>query len=126
GIACVALWGCGDDTGGGQGGSTSSSTATTSTDTVSSTDASSGSTQASTSSGGVDCPLPTGTAAPAGPRAFSQVQGRVEGPGGEGLAGQPVQVCGRDICLFGDTDGSGNVTVNHSSDPIDIPLFKAG
>ncbi len=127
--------GCGDDSGTGSGGgstgqgggSTTGTDATTGTGDGGATASTTTGTDTTTGSGAGDaCDYPDPNPSPAAPQAITEVQGTVFTTDGDPVADREVQVCGKDICLYGEADANGDVTVTNTGTDLDTPLFKAG
>lgn len=131
-VALVAsLAACGDDTGGAGGGGEGGGDATTSTstgDTTSSTGGSGGGDATTTTGAGAGsaCDFPEDNPSAAAPTAVDEVAGIVLTTDGDPVAESEVQVCGRDICLYGETNDAGEFVVAHDGTELDKPILKAG
>lgn len=104
----------------GAGGGSTTSTTSSAGGSTSSTDAAT----TSTSSGGPECDGP-GYAMGAMPLTVDSVTADIVDLDGNAFAGEGTQLCGLDICLFGDTDGSGHVSIPANKE-MDTPAFKWG
>ncbi len=126
----LSLAACGDDdAGGGSGGASGQGgDAATATTTDAASTGAGGDASSSTGAGAsAACPYPEGVETSPQPTTVTQVIGVVLDADGEPLAGAEVQVCGKDLCLYGDTDGDGSfVVVNDSDQELDTPVVKAG
>lgn len=123
-LATVALAACGDSStgSGGAGGN-----ATTSTGTGSSSSKASTSTATGTGTGGgASCDEPVGAGSAALNVGVTSIQGSVVDTAGAAASTVPVQVCGKNKCLYGTTSASGSVTVTNDGSNLDRPLFKVG
>ena len=117
---------CSGDDSSGSGGATSSSDATT-TATGMGGDASSTTTSGTTTSStgsGPECDGP-GYGGDHNPTQVDSVDATIKDVSGAALAAEGVQLCGLDICLFGDTDANGHVFVP-ANKMMDTPAFKFG
>lgn len=131
-LASVA---CGDD-GGGEGGSgtgddTSSSPSTgTEAGSTSTGDATTGGTGGAEceppATLGPDCDFPDSVETDPQIVEFEAVLGTVVTVDGDPVANDAIQVCGINLCLYGDTDGTGTVAVPQGNTPLDVPVFKVG
>jgi hypothetical protein len=128
----VSLGACGDDAGGSGsgGGGTGGAGATTATSGSSGSTTTSGVGPSTTGTGGqgVDCELPLeGVTTNPQPTEVGEVRGTVVDLDGEPVGGSEVQVCGKDLCLYGDTESDGSFVVNNDSgQELDTPIVKAG
>lgn len=101
------------------GGSTSATTASAGGSTSSSDAATS-----STSSGGPECEGP-GYAGGEMPLTVDSITADIVDLDGNPFAGEGTQLCGLDICLFGDTDATGHVIIPANKE-MNTPAFKWG
>jgi hypothetical protein len=148
-LVCFALASaaCGDD-GGGEGGSGSGEATSASTGGPSSgTEATSTGTDATASSSsgaggeaceppateGPECDFPEAVVTDPQVREFESFTGTVVTTEGEPVANDAIQVCGINICLYGNTDADGNVlnengggAIAQGATPLDVPIFKVG
>ncbi|MEJ7730939.1 MAG: hypothetical protein WKG00_17190 [Polyangiaceae bacterium] len=63
----------------------------------------------------------------AGPTlAVDSVEATLEDTDGNPIADSQVQLCGINLCLYGDTDGTGHVTVPGGAEMLERPAFKYG
>jgi hypothetical protein len=138
-LAATGLVACGDDTGGaggggqggdGQGGDGKGATgSTTGGDGGAGTTSGAGGDDASSTTGtgaGEACPWPEDDPSAPAPTAVTEVSGTVLTTDGDPVADSEVQVCGRDNCLYGDTNAEGAFVVNHDGSELDKPIVKAG
>jgi hypothetical protein len=111
---------------GGSGGSTST-TATTTASTGGGGDATSTTSDTSTTStgSGPECDEGPGYAGDAHPLAVDSVDADVVDLEGNAVVDLPIQVCGLDKCLYGNTDSSGHVHIQ-SGETLNTPSFKFG
>jgi hypothetical protein len=84
----------------------------------------------STSSGGAggagsECPAGPGYHADSAPVVLASVSARISDAQGSPVANLPVQVCGLDLCINGQTDGQGRAAVSLGM-PETLPAFKYG
>lgn len=115
---------CSGDDASGSGGSTSSaSTDASSTGTGGDASSTTSATTSSTGSG-PECDGP-GYGGAHNPTQVDSVDATIKDVSGVGLASEGVQLCGLDICLFGDTDANGHVFVP-ANKMMDTPSFKFG
>ncbi len=125
---------CGDDAGDGSGGGdTTSATGspTTGTEAGSTGTGDSGSTGA----GGEEpeCDFPDQVETPPQVREFATFNGTVVTTDGDPVVDDAVQVCGINICLYGNTDAEGvvrnedgGVGIPQGEVPLNVPIFKVG
>ncbi len=126
---------CGDDAGGeggsGTGGDATASTGGPSSGTEATSSAGNGGGDATSTASGAggdpaECDFPPSNATSPQIREFETVAGTVTTVDGEPVAADAVQVCGINLCLYGETDESGEVLVAQGPTPLDVPIFKAG
>lgn len=104
----------------GAGGGTTSTTASAGGSTSSTSD----SATSSTSTGGPECDGP-GYSGEAMPLQVDSITADIIDLDGNAFAAEPVQLCGLDICLYGDTDAAGHVVVPANKE-MNTPSFKWG
>ena len=133
-VVVLALAACGDDSSGtggsGSGGDATGSTTTGGPGATTTTGGTGGGDTSSTTTGGggdaPECNFPDAVETTPNIVVFDVFEGSAVTVDGSPVANEQIQVCGINLCLFGDTDADGNVTVTQGSDPLDVPLFKIG
>jgi hypothetical protein len=128
----VSLGACGDDAGGSGtgsgGGGTGGGAASTTGAATGTTTGAVGPTTGAGGGGEVDCKLPVdGVDTSPQPTEVGEVRGTVLDLDGEPVTDAEVQVCGKNLCLYGDTGPDGGfVVTNTSGEELDTPIVKSG
>jgi hypothetical protein len=126
-LVALGIAACGDSSTGAGGAGGHATTAATGTGTATTKASTGASTTAGPGSGGgASCDEPQGTPSATLNVGITTVTGNVTDITGAPANQQPVQLCGKNQCLYGTTGSDGGVIVNNGGGNLDRPLFKVG
>ncbi len=125
GLVAAGAAGCGDDgtTGSGAGQSAGGGDTTVSGSGVTGTGVTG---TGPTTGSGMSCQKPAPQPGAPADVMVSMVSAVARDAAGAPITGYPMQLCGADLCLNGDTNSFGQVTFSNGNPTLDRPLFKPG